>query len=112
VKSPGEERQRNPEEVSAMYIGALRLELYMPQCGNLKEKRQVIKSIIDRTSHRFNVAIAEVDNQELWQRSSLGIACVSNSEYSVRNILDNVDRSVRGLGKAEVLESSITAFRP
>jgi uncharacterized protein len=95
-----------------MYIGALRLELYMPQCGNLKEKRQVIKSTIDRTSHRFNVSIAEVDNQDLWQRGSLGIACVSNSEHSVREILDHVDRSVKGLGKAEVIESLITIFKP
>jgi uncharacterized protein YlxP (DUF503 family) len=91
-----------------MFIGALRLELYMPQCGNLKEKRQVMKSCIDRTRSRFNVAIAEVDKQDLWQVGSLGITCVSNSEHMVRDTLSRVERSIRALGKAEVLEAPVT----
>jgi len=95
-----------------MYIGALRIELYMPQCRTLKEKRQVVKSIIDRTRNRFNVAVAEVDKQDLWQVCSLGITGVSNSEYAVREMLNNVDRSVRAMGKAEVLDSPITIFTP
>lgn len=95
-----------------MYIGALRLELYMPQCGNLKEKRQVIKSIIDRTRGRFNVAISEVDKQDLWQLSSLGIVCVSNSEYYAREILNRVDRAVRGQGKAEVIDALMDIYTP
>lgn len=95
-----------------MYVGALKLELYMPQCGSLKEKRQVIRSIIDRTSNRFNVAIAEVDKHDLRQLSSLGITCVSNSEYSVRDILIRVDRSIRALGTAEVLEAPVMIFTP
>lgn len=95
-----------------MFIGALRIELYMPQCRTLKEKRQVVKSIIDRTRNRFNVAVAEVDKQDLWQVCSLGVCCVSNSEYTVREILDRVDRSVRASGKAEVLESPISVFKP
>jgi uncharacterized protein YlxP (DUF503 family) len=95
-----------------MYVGALRIELYMPQCRTLKEKRQVVKSIIDRTRGRFNVGIAEVDKQDLWQVSSLGVTCVSNSEYAAREILNRVDRSIRALGKAEVLDSPITIFTP
>lgn len=95
-----------------MFVGALRIELHMPQCRTLKEKRQVVKSIIDRTRNRFNVAVAEVDKQDLWQSCSLGITCVSNSEYAVRETLNHVDRSVRALGKAEVLESPIFVFRP
>lgn len=90
-----------------MFIGTLRLELYMPQCGSLKEKRQVIKSIIDRMHSRFNVAIAEVGKNDLWQLSSLGVACVGNSESSVRRTLDQVNRSVRATGKAEILESPL-----
>ena len=91
-----------------MFIGALKVELYMPQCSSLKEKRQVIKSIIDRTRRRHNVAIAEIGKQDLWQVGSLGITCVSNSEHAVREKLNHVDRSIRALGKAEVLEAPIT----
>lgn len=93
-----------------MYVGALKLELYMPQCRSLKEKRQILRSIIDRTRGRFNVAVAEVDKHDLWQLSSLGVTCVSNSEYAARETLNRVDRSVRALGKAEVLASPITIF--
>ncbi|OFW56993.1 MAG: hypothetical protein A2W01_04765 [Candidatus Solincola sediminis] len=95
-----------------MYVGALSVELYMPQCRTLKDKRQVVKSIIERTRSRFNVSVAEVDHQDLWQRSSLGIVSVSNSEYAVREMLTNVDRSIRSLGKAEVIESPIVIFTP
>ncbi len=93
-----------------MFVGALRVELYMPQCRTLKDKRQVVKSIIDRTRNRFNVAVAEVDHQELWQRSSIGIASVSNSECALREMLGRVDESIRSLGKAEVIDAPITVF--
>ena len=95
-----------------MFVGALRMELYMPQCRTLKEKRQVIKSIIDRTRNRFNVCVAEVDKQDLWQLCSLGITCVSNTESAVREMLGRVERSVRAMEKAEVLESPVFIFRP
>lgn len=95
-----------------MYVGALRMELYMPQCRTLKEKRQVVKSIIDRTRNRFNVAVAEIDKHDLWQVCSLGITCVSNSEYTVREILNRVERSIAATGKAEVLESPLYVFTP
>jgi hypothetical protein len=95
-----------------LYVGALRMELYMPQCRNLKEKRQVVRSIIDRTRSRFNVSVAEVDKHDLWQLCSLGITCVSNSESSVRDLLGRVERSVRAMGKAEVLETPLSILTP
>ncbi|NPV58960.1 MAG: DUF503 domain-containing protein [Actinobacteria bacterium] len=95
-----------------MFVGALRLELYMPQCRSLKEKRQVIRSIIDRTRHRFNVCVAEVDKQDLWQVCTIGISCVSNSESAVRETLNQVERSVRAMDKAEVLESPVFILKP
>jgi uncharacterized protein YlxP (DUF503 family) len=93
-----------------MFVGALRLELFLPECGSLKEKRKVIKSIIDRTRSRFNVAVAEVDKHDLWQLSSLGFTCVSPSESAARETLLRVERWVRSLGTAEVLESPIDIF--
>ncbi len=95
-----------------MYVGAMKVELYMPQCRSLKEKRQVLRSVIDRTRNRFNVAVAEVDKQDLWQVGSLGISCVSNSEYTVREMLAGIDRCIRAMGKAEVLESPQFVFTP
>ena len=95
-----------------MFVGALILELYLPQCRSLKDKRQVIKSVMDRTRQRFNVAVAEVGKNDLWQAATLGVACVSNSEGSAREMLAGVERSVRTMGKAEVIESPVIIFTP
>jgi uncharacterized protein YlxP (DUF503 family) len=60
-----------------MVIGTCTIELHIPGNGLLKGKRWVIKSIIARVHNEFNVSIAEVGNQDLWQSATLGVACVS-----------------------------------
>ncbi|TRY26731.1 DUF503 domain-containing protein [Brevibacillus sp. LEMMJ03] len=60
-----------------MLAGA-RIELFLPACRNLKEKRAIVKSILGKLRSRFNVSAAEVACQEQWQRAVLGIAAVAN----------------------------------
>jgi uncharacterized protein YlxP (DUF503 family) len=60
-----------------MVIGTCTIELHIPGNGSLKGKRRVIKSIIACVHNEFNVSIAEVGNQDLWQSAILGVACVS-----------------------------------
>ena len=60
-----------------MVIGTLVLRLHIPECQSLKEKRMVLRSIIERTRRTFNVAVAEVADQDTWQAATLGVACVS-----------------------------------
>jgi uncharacterized protein len=60
-----------------MMAGA-RIELFLPACHNLKEKRAIVKSILGKLRSRFNVSAAEVACQEQWQRAVLGIAAVAN----------------------------------
>jgi len=60
-----------------MVIGTCTIELHIPGNGLLKGKRRVIKPIIARVRNEFNVSIAEMDNQDLWQSATLGVACVS-----------------------------------
>lgn len=62
-----------------MYVLYGQAELFLPHSSSLKEKRKTIQSIIARTRKRFNISIAEVDHQELWQRSGLGFAGVCNT---------------------------------
>jgi uncharacterized protein YlxP (DUF503 family) len=62
-----------------MHVGICTIELQLPGNGSLKGKRSVVKSICTRVSREFNVSIAEVDAQDLWQRAVLGVACVSSS---------------------------------
>ncbi|HYX48211.1 MAG TPA: DUF503 domain-containing protein [Ktedonobacteraceae bacterium] len=70
------------------------ITLHLPACHSLKEKRQVLQSIITRTRQKFEVAIAEVDEQDQWQIAKLGVSCVSNSSQHIDQILGRVQRFI------------------
>jgi uncharacterized protein YlxP (DUF503 family) len=71
-----------------MVVGILTVELSLGDIFSLKEKRQIVKSVIDRIKNRFNVSIAEVDKQDVKRRAVIGMACVSNSNQLVDRQLD------------------------
>jgi uncharacterized protein YlxP (DUF503 family) len=73
-----------------MIIGVCTIELHLPGNGSLKGKRRVLKSIIARVSREFNVSIAEVDHQDVWQSAVLGVVCVSNGSDYVHGLLTKV----------------------
>jgi uncharacterized protein YlxP (DUF503 family) len=73
-----------------MVIGVSRLALEIPGAHSLKEKRRVVKSIIQQVQHRFNVAIAETDGHAKWQFAEIGIACVSTSPQHADEMLRRV----------------------
>ena len=77
-----------------MTVGVLLLRLRLPGKGSLKEKRGVIKSLLARVQNRYNVAAAEVGENERWQAAEIGVACVSNSTAHANEILSNVVRFV------------------
>lgn len=77
-----------------MVIGALRLNLHLPGVHSLKEKRSIVKSILQRLRNEFNVSTAEVDGQELHQRAVIGVACVSGSDAYAQGLLESVLRWV------------------
>jgi uncharacterized protein YlxP (DUF503 family) len=74
----------------AMHIGVCTIDLRLPGNGSLKDKRSVVKPIISRVRHEFNVSIAEVDAQDAWQRAVLGVACVSASADYAHGQLERV----------------------
>ena len=73
-----------------MNVGVCKLTLRLPENQNLKGKRRVVKSLCERIRFKFNVTIAEVDNNDKWEVATLGIACVSNSNRQVEQALDQV----------------------
>ncbi len=77
-----------------MKVGVSQITLHLPGCHSLKEKRQVIKSIMARVRQQFEVAIAEVDEQDRWQIARLGVSCVSNSSQHIDEILGRVRRYI------------------
>ena len=90
-----------------MIVGVLRIELFVPEGDSLKSKRFAIRSIKDRLRSRFNVAVAEVDNNDKWQRASLGVVTVSNESRHVESIMGNVMNLVYGDRRVEVLDSTL-----
>jgi uncharacterized protein YlxP (DUF503 family) len=78
-----------------MAIGLLTLEIHIPDSHSLKDKRQVLRSLKDRLRGRFNVAVAELDHQESWQRAQVGIVSLSNDaahlEQSLRAVLNEAE---------------------
>ena len=65
-------------------IGVLTLELRIDDSHSLKDKRQVVKSLKDRLRHKFNVSVAEIDYQDLWQRALIAAVTVSSGQTSRR----------------------------
>ena len=85
-----------------MYVASLTVELHLPHAHSLKDKRSMVRPILDGCRHRFAVAAAEVGHQDRWQRATLGMATVSGSHGQVEEILDAVERFVWSFPEAEV----------
>ena len=86
-----------------MIVGTLELKLYAPWVSSLKDKRMVVKSIIAKTKNKFNVSIAEVDEQDTHQTIILGIACVAGTVSQSDSILDHVITFIENSSEAEIL---------
>ncbi len=90
-----------------MIVGLLSLELHLPESNSLKSKRMIIKSLKDRIRNKFNVSIAEVDANDLWQRSVLGVACVANETKIINAILNEVRSIVSDTPSIQLIDSSM-----
>lgn len=73
-----------------MPVGLLTLELHIEHAQSLKDKRQVLRSLKDRLRSKFNVAVAELEYHDTWQRSVVGIVTISNEEHHVEESLQQV----------------------
>ena len=73
-----------------MVVGTCRVSLHIPDSGSLKAKRMVLRRLKDRVRNKFNVSVAEVDDFDLWQRATIGIAVVSNEGHFANQVISNV----------------------
>jgi len=86
-----------------MVVGVLRLSLLIRGARSLKEKRYALRRIIDRVRARYNVSIAEVGDNDIWQRALVGVTAVANDRSFVNEVLDKVVRDVEMLGVADLV---------
>ncbi|MGE5893453.1 MAG: DUF503 domain-containing protein [bacterium] len=92
-----------------MIVGLLKVEIFIPESGSLKSKRFVVKSLKERIKGRFNVSVAEEANN-LWQRTVIGVAGVSDTESHVREIMQKVKDMIFSETDIEVLNHSTEIF--
>lgn len=88
-----------------MFVSALRIEFHIPATHSLKEKRAVLRPIIDGLRNRHRVSVAEIDHQDLWQRATIGIAVVAADVSTVTEVLANCERFMDSFPEIEILET-------
>lgn len=86
-----------------MHVGALRLDLHIPHSRSLKEKRAVVRPVLEGIRNRYACAAAEVDHHDQWQRCAIGVAAVASTAGHVDEVLDAVERFVWSFPEVEVV---------
>ena len=93
-----------------MTIGLCTLEFHLPTCRNLKEKRKFLNSLQTRISNRFNVAVSELDYQDLWQRSLIGVVSIGSNREPIDRIFQKVLREAERQTAAELISVNVEFF--
>lgn len=88
-----------------MQLGTLTIKLHIPQSRSLKSKRQVISGIKDRLRNKFNISIAEVADNDLWQQCTLGVAVVANQRRFIDQVLDQVENYIMSRPEVIIVDS-------
>jgi uncharacterized protein len=90
-----------------MIVGIVRIQFRLHGNQSLKEKRRVVKSLVDKSRHRFNVTVAEVEDQDLHQRATLGAAVVGNDSRVLNALLDHLVTYMDSLNLADLVAHEI-----
>jgi uncharacterized protein YlxP (DUF503 family) len=90
-----------------MVVGLLTLEIHLPYARSLKDKRQVLRRLKERLRGRFNVAVAELDHQDTWQRAQIGVVALNNDGLYVTQQLEAACGEAEGLLGDSLADSHI-----
>ena len=87
-----------------LIVGICTLELHISDSNSLKDKRQVVRSLLDRVHNEFNVSAAQLDRHDRWTQATLGVACVGNATRHVNAVLNSVLDFVESEPRVEVAD--------
>ncbi|MBH0188661.1 MAG: DUF503 domain-containing protein [Nitrospira sp.] len=90
-----------------MVVGLCTVEIFISESRSLKDKRQVLHSLKDRLHGKFNLSVAEVDGQDLWQKAVLGMACVANEGAHVNQVLEQALNVIKSMPAVEVVRTKL-----
>jgi hypothetical protein len=91
----------------AIFVGICQVELLLPQAQSLKDKRFVLNSLKTRLSNKFNISIAEVDQNDLWQRTTIGMAVVANERKFVDQVFTKILSQLDAEHQIEVVKHQL-----
>jgi uncharacterized protein len=83
------------------------IQIHLPAVSSLKEKRQVLRSLKDRLRQHYNVSIAEIDHQDLWQRATLGIVGIAAARVPLEQTFSSIQGEVERKVPGEVLSCDL-----
>ncbi len=90
-----------------MIIAAACLTLIIPENDSLKGKRKVVKSLIEKVRHKFEAAVAEVGDNDLWQKAKIGIALVGNDSQLLESRLQQITKFIENQYLTEIIDSQV-----
>ena len=93
-----------------MLVGVCQIELFVPESNSLKSKRVVLNSVKTRIRNKFNVSVAEVDNNDKWQRISLGISMITNERKFLDKTFGEIFKLIELDGRAEILNHILEVY--
>lgn len=94
-------------ENRSVHAAAARFDLHVPHSRSLKQKRAVIRPVVDTLRHRYRLSVAEVDHLDRWQRAAIGVAVVAATAPRVEEILATVQRFVASVPDVELVDTEI-----
>ena len=95
-----------------MLVALERFDLRIPACSSLKEKRHVVKTLTNGLRSKFNVAVAEVDHHDLWQRATIAVSAVGAEGYHLKRVMHEIEKFVDRWAEVEVIDAELTLHDP
>lgn len=86
------------------------LEVHIPEAASLKKKRQVIQSLVKRLRNRFNISVAEIGCQDLWQRSELGMAALCRDSAGADRVMNQILAFVEQDSRVNIISSQVETY--
>jgi uncharacterized protein YlxP (DUF503 family) len=88
-----------------MVVGVSRIEIFFPEAHSLKDKRQMIKKIVEKTRAKFNVSMVEIADNNLWQKGRVGFAVMGVHKDHVQVAIENIQKYIESLYAGEIIDS-------
>jgi len=86
-----------------MVVGTLKIEFRIRDNHSLKDKRKIVRSVVDRVKHKFNASVAEVGSNDSWQKIELGVSTVGNDRRHIDSSLSNILGFIESMYLAEIV---------